>query len=371
MYRIKCFLQINLEHVGSVSHDAGDNAHSPMSLTSASLPKGPADGVDEMIELNPVTTQVNALSTYASLVDPEEGSELKFFPTSMVNGVRCAKLEKKDVESEIEYWQQAVLCSVLGANPPFEIIQGFIKRIWAKFEIDKIVMVRKGVLLVRFGNIQDQIEVVRKGIYFFDSKPFIVRSWNPDMDLHTDKISSLPLWIQLPALDVKYWGADSLGKIGSLIGIPLKTDRFTKDRTMLSYARLLIDIQLDSSFPEFIDFFNDNDVLVRQEVFYEWKPVKCDFCHMLGHEEKVCRKKKSAPRQVWMRIPAQPSNASHPDPAPQVDAEGFTTVTKRHTGGTMPQVAATLPSTPLSNTFNLLQENMVSPPEHGVLIANG
>ena len=47
--------------------------------------------------------------------------------------------KKKDVVAEIEYWQIAVLCSVVGANPPFEIILGLIKRIWATFDIDKII----------------------------------------------------------------------------------------------------------------------------------------------------------------------------------------------------------------------------------------
>ena len=59
----------------------------------------------------------------------DKGSELKFMPTCMVNGVRCAKLEKKDVLAEIDFWHQAVLCSVLGVNLPFEVLQGFIKRI--------------------------------------------------------------------------------------------------------------------------------------------------------------------------------------------------------------------------------------------------
>jgi len=41
---------------------------------------------------------------------------------------------------------------------------------------------------------------------------------------------------------------------------------------MIRYARLLIDVPLDSTFPEFIKFFNDNELLIRQQVVYEWKP---------------------------------------------------------------------------------------------------
>ena len=95
---------------------------------------------------------------------------------------------------------------MLGTNPPFEVIQGFIRRIWAKLAIDKIIMVKKGVFLLRFGNMQDRLEVVKKGVYYFDSKPLIVKGLNPEMDMQTESLSSHPLWVELPALDVKYCG---------------------------------------------------------------------------------------------------------------------------------------------------------------------
>ncbi|KAJ8436135.1 LOW QUALITY PROTEIN: hypothetical protein Cgig2_033630 [Carnegiea gigantea] len=110
------------------------------------------------------------------------------------------------------------------------------------------------------------------------------------MDLHTEDIKSLPIWVQLPELDIKFWGNESLSKKGSCLGIPLKTDKYTKDRTMLNYARLLIDISLDNPFPNYIKFFNEDDVLIRQNVTYEWKPIKCSHCKMFGHEEASCRK---------------------------------------------------------------------------------
>jgi len=40
----------------------------------------------------------------------------------------------------------------LGANSPYEVMQGFIKRAWAAYEIDKIIQVRRRAFLVRFYN---------------------------------------------------------------------------------------------------------------------------------------------------------------------------------------------------------------------------
>ena len=70
---------------------------------------------------------------------------------------------------------------------------------------------------------------------------------------------------------------------------------------MIGYARLLIDILLDSSFPEYIEFFNENELLIRQHVVYEWKPVIFSHYHMFGHEELVC-KKKNVVRKEWRKV---------------------------------------------------------------------
>lgn len=76
------------------------------------------------------------------------------------------------------------------------------------------------------------------------------------------------------------------------MGIPLKTDKYTKERTRIKYVRLLIDIPLEGPFPNYIEFFDEEDVLIRQEVIYEWKPLKCSHCKMFGHEAVSCKKKK-------------------------------------------------------------------------------
>ena len=67
-----------------------------------------------------------------------------------------------------------MLCSVLGANSPLEVVMGFIKRIWKTFDTDKICLVKKGVFLVRFKHLNEQSIVVQRGVYFFDNKPFLV-----------------------------------------------------------------------------------------------------------------------------------------------------------------------------------------------------
>ncbi|KAJ8437403.1 hypothetical protein Cgig2_008756 [Carnegiea gigantea] len=149
-------------------------------------------------------------------------------------------------------------------------------------------------------------------------------------------------------LDIKYWGMVSLSKLGSILGIPIKTDRYTMEKTRLTYARLLIEMPVDDTVPGYIEFVNDQEVVVRLEVKYKWKPLKCLHCRIYGHIEEDCRKKVSN-RQEWREVPAQTSQSRgeaeqrgpadqgrtpHPQaetsttkcPGQLVDPEGFITV---------------------------------------------
>jgi len=46
--------------------------------------------------------------TYASLVDPEEGTALSFIPLNEMNGRQCAKINKEDIQLEIDIGR--ILC---------------------------------------------------------------------------------------------------------------------------------------------------------------------------------------------------------------------------------------------------------------------
>ena len=178
-------------------------------------------------------------------------------------------------------------------NPPFLVIDGYVRRIWKANAIDKVVLIKRGLYLVRFVDCQDALTVTQKGLYHFDHKPFIVKAWTTKMVIDIDAIATLPIWIQLPDLDIKYWGLQSLSKLGSLLGIPLKTEKYTKEKTMLKYARLLVEMPIDGSFPEYIEFANEKEVLIRQKVIYEWLPLKCSYYKMFGHAHETCKKKEN------------------------------------------------------------------------------
>lgn len=47
------------------------------------------------------------------------------------------KITMEDIKEEVEYWSSAVICCVLGCNPPPVVMNDYFHRIWGKLGIDK------------------------------------------------------------------------------------------------------------------------------------------------------------------------------------------------------------------------------------------
>ncbi|KAJ8419932.1 hypothetical protein Cgig2_011571 [Carnegiea gigantea] len=160
----------------------------PMSSSAMGILEQEPDG-DGIVTGKDCSSQ-RGLPTYASLVDLDEATTLEFIPAPNINGVICANLEAEDIGVEVIYFQNAVLCCVLGADPPFV----------NEYTIHKVVLIKKGPYLVGFTNYQHTLQ----GFYHFDYKAFIVKPWTPKIEINTKAITSLPILVQFPELDIKY-----------------------------------------------------------------------------------------------------------------------------------------------------------------------
>ncbi|WMV06757.1 hypothetical protein MTR67_000142 [Solanum verrucosum] len=144
--------------------------------------------------------------------------------------------------------------------------------------------------MVRFNSEEGKLEVLQGGIYHFDNKPLIVKAWTPEMEFSKEELLTIPIWIKLPGLDFKYWSARGLSKIGSLVGKPLMVDKQTEKKLGLSYARLLVEVNVGKTLLEEVLFRNEKGVVITQSVTYDWRPSLCDHCHKYGHDKDNCRK---------------------------------------------------------------------------------
>lgn len=198
------------------------------------------------------------------------GEQLHFVPPEIREGRTFCKITKEDVQFELEHWKTAVICYVVGANPSFPVLQGYFKRIWGKHGNNKIVLIRNGIVVVKFDSLQSRDVVLEAGFVHFDDKPVVVAPWVECCDSIRGKITKVPTWIQFSGLNLKYWGASSLSKLASQIGQPLKTDLVTKMKDRGGYHRVLVMVELRSELVEEVWYEDEMGLLEEQSVPYEW-----------------------------------------------------------------------------------------------------
>lgn len=141
------------------------------------------------------------------------------------------------------------------------------------------------------------------------------------MSYNKHNFSFISVWVKFPKLKVAYWGESCLRKLEGMIGNVIRVDNATFNFDKLMFARVLVDMKIDSVYLDEIYFTNENDNLCTQSVIYVWKPINCQRCNQLGHTKEQCR-----------RVMPTTSAAPVPIPdsiAPESDYKGFQAVRNR------------------------------------------
>ncbi|VFQ91512.1 unnamed protein product [Cuscuta campestris] len=183
--------------------------------------------------------------SYAEVAGIQEdlNFSLKYIPIEEIEGQSIVRLTKEDVIEPGTYWESALVCCILGANPPLEVVKGFVSRIWYTYGIEDVSHLKDGQFIVRFCKEEDRDEVLKRKYYYMDNKPVYVQKWYPGCKVNILERKDIPIWIQLPDLEMKYWSLSGLSKIGSAIGQPIKRDKATVARSKWAYARIQVEVQ--------------------------------------------------------------------------------------------------------------------------------
>ncbi|XP_074297875.1 uncharacterized protein LOC141628669 [Silene latifolia] len=196
-----------------------------------------------------------------------------------------------DVKGELEYWKKSVYGFVLGANPPVEVVEGFLKRLWSNYPIDKISFCANGVFLRRFRTSQARQQILQQGHFLFDNKTLIVRPWDEGVALEKEDIKEVPVWVKIFNLPLKFWGK-CLPRIAGILGKYVRCDDATQGKRRLSFAKVMIDVPFGQPIPESVKFRDVDGSTISLKVEFEWKPLLCTQCQGVGHESVKCRKGK-------------------------------------------------------------------------------
>lgn len=90
------------------------------------------------------------------------------------NEIQVVHLEMDDIQEKTEFRKSSIICYDIGSNPPIQVMEDNLRRVWKSLNIDKVAMVKKEMFLVRF-HAMDSRDKVLEGHYFFDKKPVIMK----------------------------------------------------------------------------------------------------------------------------------------------------------------------------------------------------
>ncbi|XP_060182487.1 uncharacterized protein LOC132612182 [Lycium barbarum] len=219
---------------------------------------------------------------------PNRGKKLSYFPPVLKDGNKVVKLNLSELESQKRKWDNALIGYVVGKNPPFKQMLKFVYAIWNFVETPRVFLHEEGYYIFKFANEQDKMDVLQYGPYTFDYRPMVLKQWTTSFQMGRESIRQMPLWVTFPNLPIEYCFTENLGRIASFIGNLICTDRLTTEEERLSYARILIELDVTQPLPKQMLIEEANGKYKTQLLDYEWWPEYCQDCMCLGHVTQKC-----------------------------------------------------------------------------------
>ena len=224
----------------------------------------------------------------------DKGLGLNYVSPVIQEGVCVASVDMEEVEQLTNIWNRAVAFYVIGEAPTIDSVSRYVGAAWRDVPKPKIQRHSDGYFVLLFQSQNDCQKVLNGGPYTIGGKPILLKKWTSKFNLH-DELRIAPLWVKLPGLPVIYWGAKTLSRIASVIGVPLMADDFTTRQARVSFARVLIEVDITKPLPSSIKFVNENGLVVEQKVSFEWVPPFCFNCQVVGHD---CHKRSQRPTRL-------------------------------------------------------------------------
>lgn len=183
----------------------------------------------------------------------------------------------------------------------------FVYGVWQFVSTPQVLLHDEGYFIFKFESDDDRDLVLRNGLYTFNNRPMILKQWEPEFQMIKKTTNNIPIWVNFPGLPIQYWMMENLGRIASSIGNPICTDKLTAKEARISYARMLIEMDVSQPLPETVLIETADGKHREQKLSYDWQPSFCQDCLQIGHGTWEC----SAPAEL----------IKQPGPAPKGQAE--------------------------------------------------
>ncbi|XP_060195078.1 uncharacterized protein LOC132624291 [Lycium barbarum] len=212
-----------------------------------------------------------------------KGMPLAYVAPTVVDGKPVVYVEEDEVKQQTQNWMNALVVYTMGDTPSYTFMSNYVARNWNTVACPEVYYHDEGYYIVKFQSPEDRDEIMFAGPYTMNSIPLVLQFWTPEFDFHEEYPRTMPLWVKFPTLPMIYWGPRTLGNIASRLGNPLFADECTAKQSRVSYARVLVDMDVTQELPREVQIVDFKGNSFRQDVVYEWCPKYCPKCLKYGH----------------------------------------------------------------------------------------
>lgn len=249
-----------------------------------------AEGVEKQANDNAPTKPATPWTTlFARNRSAENDMHLTYIAPEIENRQFVVNLDKTEIECETEKWKKALIVYIIGKMCGYNHMSKYISQVWNNVAEPYLFLHEEGYYIVKFQNLKDLKEVLYGGPYTINNKPIILKQWTPNFDFNDEFLTEIPLWVKFPKLPMNCWRTNTLSKMASTIGNPLFADQCTTKQTSVSYARILVEVNVTKKLPTEITMKDPSGRKFQQQIEFEWRPEFCAECSQIGHD---CNKQK-------------------------------------------------------------------------------
>ena len=172
----------------------------------------------------------------------------------------------EDLAEDDVKWKPSMVVYVVSTTPSIQAMERFIPS-QGKFSSKPVVLYHvHGYFVVRIANEEETDTVLSSGPHYLLRRPVIVKPWDPDFNFKEEILTTIPLWVKLPNLPLNCWNSVVLSKIGSSLGRPLYAGECTTQTSRISFAGILVEMDITRVLPAVIKIQDPKGRIVEQQV---------------------------------------------------------------------------------------------------------
>ena len=115
-------------------------------------------------------------------------------------------------------WEDCLVGHFFDKRLHLHVVRAAIEKLWGKKEILEISITDNGLYLFRFRDMTARDWVMDCSHWYIAGRPFVIRRWQPGMEMLNIQLTSLPIWVKFYNIPLEYWTNTSLGCIASAVG---------------------------------------------------------------------------------------------------------------------------------------------------------